>query len=191
MPATTIPTVPSFASNDSSLTNLQNLAYCAQFLAVSAPHWQFYSTASTAVPATTATTMPMEGSVSNDESAWTSPGYITVQTLGYYMCSYTLPVTSGFTVRAYLLLTPSASSPYFGGGARVFALQSSFASTTAIVMNGSDMTPICCYPGDTIKVVCFASGAVTQVPKSTANGHLAASGALFPAFSGRYVSYGT
>ena len=190
---TTIPSPPTFAGNDSSLANLQALAACSRFLVETGPAWHFCNDVATSIPAGTPTMMPMRAITDND-GLYTSPGFATIQTRGYYKCDLSLPVGASYTVRAYLLLTTAPTGNPRGAGVTTpFAMQASYASSVALTLNGSDMTPYCCYPGDTIKLYCWSAGANAQVVNSAGYGTAtrAASGTLYASFTGRYLSYGT
>jgi hypothetical protein len=191
----TVPVPPTFSTNDSSLSKLNALSACASFLGQTLPSWHFGSTTATSVPATTATLIPMAVSYKDlNGPVWTSTGFATIVYQGVYKCDYSLPFNAvvSNTLRTYLLLTTTATNPLHGTYPSViFALRASYTASAAMSLSAGDQTPIACYPGDTIKVMAYATYASALVPKSSSAGVpvTGTSTYLYPSFTGRYLSY--
>ena len=195
----TVPVPPAFVTNDSSLSKLNALSACASFLGQTTPSWHFGSTTATSVPATTATLIPMGVNYKDlNGPVWTSAGFATIVYRGVYKCDYSLPfnTVASNTLRTYLLLTTTATNPLHSTYPTViFALRATFEGSPQVAtsLSAGDQTPIVCYPGDTIKVMAYATNASALVPKNLSLGTGIAvagmTGYLYPSFTGRYLSY--
>ena len=192
----TVPVPPAFVTNDSSLSKLNALSACASFLGQTTPSWHFGSTTATSVPATTAQLIPMGVNYKDlNGPVWTSAGFATIVYQGVYKCDYSLPfnAVASDPLRTYLLLTTGAANPRGTGITTIFALRANYTAGYATCLSAGDQTPYACYPGDTIKVMAYASATSALVPKNLSLGTGIAvagmTGYLYPSFTGRYLSY--
>lgn len=193
----TIPTPPTFTSNDSSLAKLQSLAACATFvgdvdLSVSGvPFWRLYKTVTQTIPATTLTVVNM-GTVAVDTDGVSNGNGATIATRGIYDTTATVAVTPNATnniLRLYFRITTGANNPLGAGVIKIYGTCSKGAGTDTSrqishTINGT--TPIVVYPLDQIQVMAFAGGALTTVLPSTFGG---GTGNCTPSFTGRYVMF--
>jgi hypothetical protein len=187
----TIPTVPSFASNDSSLTNLQEMSTGVKFLTQVAnttglPAWHYYATATQSLSANTTTQVQYNKHALDTDSTYTSTGIATVNTQGIYYCSATVGFAStatneGFFI--YFLITAGSSNPNHSSGATVKFGGGGIGTPPESGLNpmqsAGGYTPWACYPGDTIEVIAFAAAAFT----------ILSTGAAYSQFYGRFIQY--
>ena len=196
----TIPTPPTFASNDSSLANLQALAACATFCAVvdpspaassAMPFWRFYKTITQTIPATTLTTVNM-GTPAVDTDGVTDGHGALIVTRGLYDCTATVAVTPNATnniLRLYFKATTTSANTPHPSTSVIWGTASKGAGTDTArqishTINGT--TPFAMYPGDEISVMAFAGGSLTTVTAGTYGG---GTGNCTPSFTGRYVMF--
>lgn len=196
----TIPTPPTFASNDHSLANLQALAACASFVGVvdpsvnGVPWWRLYKTVTQSIPATTLTVVNM-GTPAVDTDGVSNGNGATIVTQGLYDCTATVAVQSNGTnniCRLYFRLTKgSTSGGHSSGSTVVWGTASKGVGTdtsrqVSHTINGT--TPWAAYAGDQIQVLAFTGGAISTVLPSTFGG---GTGNCTPSFTGRYVMFAT
>lgn len=198
----TIPTPPVFASNDHSLANLQALAACAEFLGVvddssnanTLPVWHFYrgSGSSQSITASTLTGVQCGTIAIDTDGVFSSSGMSALLvTQGYYVVEATHPFVAPATacaIRSYFELYTGSSSPRGAGITTKFGLSAMGTGTADnLALNISDMTPYCCYPGDTITHYVYSTGAITVRTGGTPTG---ATGRSYCTFSGRWARTG-
>ena len=193
----TIPTPPTFASNDSSLANLQALAACAAFVGVvdpsvnGMPFWRLYKTITQTIPATTLTTVNM-GSIAVDTDGVSDGHGALIVTRGLYDCTATVAVTPNATnniMRLYFKATTTASNIPHPSTTVIWGTCSKGVGTdtsrqTSHTINGT--TPFALYAGDEISVIAYCGGSLTTVTAGTYGG---GTGNCTPSFTGRYVMY--
>jgi hypothetical protein len=193
----TIPTPPTFASNDHSLANLQSLAACASFVGVvdpsvnGVPFWRLYKTVTQSIPATTLTVVNM-GTPAVDTDGVSNGNGATIVTRGLYDTTATVAVQSNGTnniLRLYFRLTTGANNPLGAGVTRIWGTASKGVGTdtsrqVSHTINGT--TPVPVYALDQIQVMAFAGGAISTVLPSTFGG---GTGNCTPSFTGRYVMF--
>jgi len=193
----TIPTVPSFTSNDSSLTNLQNLSAAVAFLARAdiRPCWHYYIAGGQGTSAGVWAVMKAANVAFDSDNLWTSTGYATIATQGYYQVDACVDVAmGGDTTQCYssFLITGGGSNPHLGTGATIqFGMRGGSCVQTAAQDTSictSSPVPVCCYPGDEVQVY------VMTVTGSTINSNVNTnymSGRFTANFTGYFVRTGT
>lgn len=167
----TLPTVPSFATNDSSLSNLQALAYAVSFLSdmTYSPSWHLYTGSTHTVAANTIITesFPL---VAYDNDGLNDGTGVVIQTQGYYAVEFALDFTVGANTQrtmGWFQHTAGANNPNFTNGTtRIFGgsgLTSANVFTNEdLAICGSDVCPYVLYPGDMIRVQYNSDTACTR-----------------------------
>lgn len=157
----TLPTVPTFASNDSSLTNLQNLSAAVAFLcrADIRPTWHYYIAGGQGTSAATWAVMKAADIAFDSDNLWTSTGYATIVTQGYYQVEACVDVEmGGDTTSCYssFLFTAGTNNIHKSSGTTIqFGMRGGDCIQTAAQDTSictSSLVPVCCYPGDTLQV---------------------------------------
>ena len=195
-----IPTVPTFTTGDTSITNLQSLAACAGFFSCissptgSLPFFHCYRTTTQSISASTWTSVGFPIVVADTDGMSNGTG-VTVVTQGYYAIDACLPFTtlsSGFIALCRFLFTAGTHNPHFTSGTQViFGGRGSFTIAAVgydEVSSVTDITPMVCYPGDTLNAQVFST--VAFVVDNVANATLIV-GRYPPNFTGRWIRSGT
>lgn len=158
--------LPDFADNDSSLTNLQNLAYAVRFWTNNdlRPTWHTYKTSAQAIPATTWTS-PQFGAVAFDsDSVHSNPGVV-INTAGVYAVETCVQTGgSGIGLMVSFLATAGANNPNHTSGSTVrFGLRGGLMPSSGAdgALCSTAIVPWSLYPGDSIQPQVYASSAVT------------------------------
>jgi len=188
-----IPAVPSFASNDSSLANLQSLSYAVSFLVDMSvrPIWHLYTGSTHAVTANTVTTESFPLVVYDNDLVSDGTG-VTIQTAGYYAVETALDFlySAGTSQRtmAWFQLTAGANNPNLTNGTtKLFGgegLTASNFTTEDLAMCPADICPYALYPGDQLRVQYNSDTACTRETNLN-NSYI--SGRFTPNFTGRMV----
>lgn len=168
MVALPVEPIPNFVEGDTSITNLQNLAYAVQFWTDNdvRPTWHFYKTATASLTAATWNTVNF-GSVAFDSDGVFSSGAALIVTPGIYtvaMCLQGEAGTSGIGMLVSFLATAGANNPNeTSGTTRRFGGRGGEACTSGadFALCASSMTPWIMYPGDTIVCQIYPSVAIT------------------------------
>lgn len=165
----TLPTVPVFAQDDSSLANLQDLAYAAKFLSDAdvKPVWHTYGTATQSISATTWAGINTSVVAVDSDNVNTSPG-VTIVTQGYYAVEMCVPFQVGTTsigVAICFEVTAGANNPnHASGTSQQFGYRGTSSTDESAVYTtlcSAALCPWVCYPGDQIIPMAYASSAVT------------------------------
>ncbi len=194
----TIPTVPTFVANDTSITKLQQLSYCASFLSVGTvtPMWHFHHSAQQG-PLTASTWTPVVYDTNDLDSdgVWTTNGKVTFVTQGYYATEAAVQAectATTFFLEASFWWYAGANNPnYVAGTQKIYGAQgtASYAATGAdacVCIN--EICPVVCYPGDYVNVYVWANQAVT-LNNNTPSG--AVQGRFVPNFTGMFIRTGS
>ena len=193
-----IPTVPTFVTGETSLVNLQSLSAAVSMACVASsfPMWRYYKTATQSLTANTWNQIAMGTSQVDTDGLWTTPGFVTIKTQGYYECESCIPFTGSatpFLCEGAFLVTAGANNThhtvgatlYFGGFANW--AKNSTAGIDA-VYNMSGMCPWVLFPGDTISVQVYPLAATTLTNGTNGSN----TSGWFPAqFSGKWISVGS
>jgi hypothetical protein len=164
----TLPTIPAFADNDSSLTNLQNLSYAVSFLSNAdvQPYWHIYRAATTSLTSSAWTGITMTTKAYDSDNAYDSPG-VEIQTQGYYTYSACIDVeavgaTEGCVVA--FKLTGGGNNPNLATGV-TFSHGYRGASTSTTTADNAyvitDISPFTLYPLDLVQVEVWVSTTMT------------------------------
>lgn len=157
----TIPTPPTFASNDSSMDNLIALANCVTFLSDcgTRPEFHLYHKGSTvSLTSLTDKTLTL-GSVAFDSDGVSDGTGATIVTQGWYdftCCASFTPSTTSAVLQLRIEMISGASNPHFTSGTTVFIATSGgdavdlATADTAYSFGG--LSPTCLYPGDKIRL---------------------------------------
>lgn len=165
----TLPTVPNFATNDSSLTNLQNLSAAVNFLVNCGvrPLWHFIRTATFSLAANT-WNAPGYSTVIYDSDGVQSSGLAKIVTQGYYAvegCADLQTGASGILFDTRFLLTAGPNNPHLtNGSTRIFGQRGGNSVATAsqdTAVTLTDVCPIVCYPQDTLQFQVWVNSATT------------------------------
>jgi hypothetical protein len=193
-----IPTVPTFIQNESSIANLQSLSAAVAMVSVAAdfPMWRFYKSVTQGLTANTWNTLNMGTKAVDTDSVWTTPGFATIVTQGYYECEACVPFTgnsSAFVCQGVFLVTAGAHNAHYTSGTTV--MFGGFATNAAYSTGGIDAVstmsgkcPWVLYPGDTIQVQVNPSIASTTTAGTNGS---ATSGLCTAQFSGKWISIGS
>jgi len=198
-----LPEILYFAQNDSSIANLNALAYAVQFLVDDdvRPVWHFYKdSASQSLTASIFATVTYNHNPIDSDGVYaaTHNGVATIQTQGYYAVEACVPFAPGtFGSMAGLnvnfLFTAGSGNPHYPAGVTIqFGIRGSSPVTDATgdtVVCITDIVPVCCYPGDTIAVQAF-SGLFNATINTNLNGSWE-SQRIVPNFTGYWVALGT
>lgn len=195
-----IPTVPSFADGDTSLTNLEALANAVSFFSSCdvRPMWHFYKTATEALSATTWTTVSYNFVAADSDGVYVagSPlGAAQIVTQGYYVTEACAGILAGggsvgFGTR--FLATAGSSNPNHTAGSNIV-----YGQTAGLAPNTSNQDAQLCfgslcpwvlYPGDTIQAQVFCTGAIST---SWASNSSYIKGRFAANFTGYWQRYGT
>jgi hypothetical protein len=191
----TLPTVPSFGANDTSLTNLQNLSYSVSFLINCGvrPLWHFIRTATFSMSA--GFNNPGYATVIYDSDGVQTSGLAQIVTQGYYAvegCSDLSTGSSGIAFDTRFLLTAGANNPHLTlGSTRVFGQRGGNSVATAstdTAVTLTDICPIVCYPGDTLQYDTYVNSA-TSLNFNQNTSYIA--GRFVANFTGYFVRTGT
>jgi hypothetical protein len=157
----TLPTVPSFVANDSSLTKLQQLSGAVDFLVNTGtrPILHIYKVSASSITASTWTTVP-GGTIAYDSDNMTGGSATfapTIKTQGYYSfegCAQWATGTTGIFQRVSFLFTAGSGNPNFTLGTTVrFGLRGGNSTTTAAndtVQCTTAVSPMGLYVNDTV-----------------------------------------
>lgn len=188
----TLPTVPSFAPNDSSITNLQSLSYAVSFLIDMdiRPAWHLYTGSTHAVTANTVTTetFPL---IAYDNDTLNDGTGVTIVTPGYYVTESNLGFsTAGTTIHVmvWFQFTAGANNPNFSPGAtNLFGgggYPSASTSGEDLAICVSEIVPQPLYPGDTLRVQYNSDTATTRQVNNNVS---YISGRFAPNFTGMMI----
>ena len=193
-----IPTVPTFTTGETSLAHLQSLSAAVSMITVatSFPIWRFYKGATQSLTASTWNLIQMGTVVVDTDGVWTSAGFVTIKTQGYYECEACVPFTGSatpFLCQGVFLATAGASNPHHTNGTQV--MFGSFANWARNSTAGIDATycmsgicPWVLFPGDTISVQVYPLAATTLTNGTNGSN----TSGWFPAqFSGKWISIGS
>jgi hypothetical protein len=173
----TLPSVPSFASNDNSLTSLQNLSYAVSFLVDLdvRPVWHLYTGSTHAVAANTVITesFPL---VAYDNDLVSDGTGVTIKTSGYYTVETCLDFAGNAAsehIMAWFQLTAGANNPNLTNGTtKIFGANGLLSASSAgddIAMCAADVCPYALYQGDQIKVQYNSDTATTRYTNTNAS----------------------
>lgn len=177
MAQTTVPTVPTFADGDHSVTAINNLSQCVRFLVGDIyPQWHSFKTASSSISsATTWTDVPI-GTVAYDSesSGAGNTGILTdgigaiIRTQGIYMTEACVGIVSTSTAvynQISFLITGGGNNPHLTTGAtRRYGLRGNESVGVAGAEQYTccvDSTPFAVYPLDKIRVQASCGVATT------------------------------
>lgn len=192
----TLPTVPTFGTNDSSLTNLQNLSGAVNFLINCGvrPLWHFIRTATFSLA--TGWNNPGYSTVIYDDDGVQSTGVASIITQGYYAvegCVDILGTVSGVNFDTRFLLTAGPNNPHLTNGTtRIFGQRG--GATTAVASQDTavtvaDICPIVCYPQDTIQLNTWVQTGPQTLEFNNNGSYI--SGRFVANFTGYFVRTGT
>lgn len=180
--STVVPPIPTFASNDSSQTNLDNLSRSVRFLTGDLrPQWHGFKTSNSAtLTSQTWTTIGFANVAYDSEESGAGltgagilttlgTGVATIKTQGIYAvesCMSFVATATAFQCMTSFLITGGGSNPHLSSGVTMrFGLRGDETINVAasqVCLCCADTTPITCYPGDTIAAQGWA-GAATVV----------------------------
>jgi hypothetical protein len=190
-----LPTVPTFVTNDTSLTRLQQLSAAVAFLSDLdiKPAFHVYKTGTSSITLNTWTTVP-GGTLAYDSDNFFSAGVNfnpTIQTQGYYAFEGLVPWLTGITgiaQRCAFLFTAGSSNPGFTAGTTVrFGMRGGSSTSTAsndTVQCTADEAPMALYTGDR---VAFQVWADTTTTLNNNNNLSYISGRFVPNYTGHWL----
>lgn len=192
------PTVPVFAANDSSLTNLQNLSASVGFLGTTPMGWHLYKNSNQGPLATGSPNQITFNQVAFDPDGVASGGGVSIVTRGYYDCESSLNFSNtgaaGETVMSFFKLVTGSSNP-LGSGVSI-----RFGSLVDLTTGNADQMSVtlfgtspCLYPGDTVQVFLRVTGTTVTVSatwNNSGNNDLGGFPDGGPYFTGQWVSEG-
>lgn len=168
----TLPTVPTFAFGDSSITNLQNLSNAVSFLVDCdvRPLFHGYQATTTAMSASTFTTPGTKTVAYDDDGVLISTAMIaTIVTQGYYCFEACIPIQTLATLQNtdfIFLVTAGANNPHHTNGTTTLFGQRGVLGgagtgndNTACI---SDICPWVLFPGDTVQPRGWINAAATM-----------------------------
>lgn len=195
-----LPTVPTFTAGSPSISQLNQLSYAAQFLAVAdtLPQWTLFRHSSTqSVSATTWTKVAFDHTAVDSDSVWSSPDAV-IKTQGYYRLGASITMetnaNAGDMFIGAFLFTAGASNPHFTAGTlEYFGYRgNSLANTGAAAADNtvclSCPTQAVCYPGDKLAVVIYITAAHTL---DINNNSSYIQGRFACTFTGQWIRTGT
>jgi hypothetical protein len=206
-PDITVPSVPTFVTGDTSIPSLQQLAYATRFLVGDIrPMFHAFKTATATISSSNTWTTLSMGAVAYDSESEVSGGSgiltdgigATIRTQGLYSftsCATFVATSTAFYVDSSFLITAGASNPNLGSGSTLrFGLDGNTTLATAatqVSICNQDISPICLYPGDTVRlqVRAQASGVVVQTNLSPVPAYN--QGRFVTNFSGSWVRSST
>lgn len=207
MSVTVVPTVPAFATNDSSLTSIEDLAYCLRFLVGDIrPAWHAFTiNARTVASANTWTTINFgtiaydsEANVPGSTGIMASASTAQIQTQGIYAvesCATAVATSSAFYFDLSFLMTGGGNNPNLStGSTRRFGLRGNTTLATAatqVTVCCADTTPVCAYPLDTIAMQVRASAASVVVQTNMSPVPAYNQGRFVTNFSGHWIRVGS
>jgi len=169
----TLPTVPSFSYQDTSLAKLQQLAYAVSFLADCdvRPTWHAIKTSTQSLPASTFTEVTWSTTAYDNDGVFTpSLSYATIVTQGYYRTETCVNVsqagTSGAIFQAAFKVTAGSNNTHHTSGTTAYYGLKGGQGVAYIANIDSSyclgaMCPWVLFPGDTIGVYAYWSGSTT------------------------------
>jgi hypothetical protein len=200
-----LPTVPTFVLGESSITHLQQLAYCASFLIDCdvRPEWHGYSAAETSISATTWT--DIGSGTAAPAIAYDSDGVLqgiatpslaaTIVTQGIYCVEMSAgvptPSATDMVYIGFLWTAGTHNAEYTNGTNAIFGVRATETLSTTggdTILCTSDVCPVVCYPGDVITPRIYTSAATTMQANVNSGTF---SGRFNTNFTGYLVSMGT
>jgi len=194
-----IPTVPTFITGESSITDLQSLSAAVSMVCVAAnfPMWRFYGTGTQSLTANTWNQLRVGDVAVDTDGVYSTPATTaTIKTQGYYECEACVPYegnATAFLGEGAFLVTAGTNNTHHTSGSSV--MFGGFAGWASQNIAGIDATytmsgkcPWVLFPGDTIIVQVYplSSGTLNNGQNATYT-----SGNLTPQFSGRWISTGS
>jgi hypothetical protein len=167
----TLPTIPTFASNDSSLTNLQELSYAVSFLSNAnvRPFWHIYqSGGGEGLTSSAWSVVNFNTKAFDSDGVYDAPG-VEIVTEGYYSLTACIPIIGLATTEGQVCsfkLTGGTNNPNLASGATfMHGYAGSASCTSASVDNAlclADISPICLYAGDLVQVQVWPAAGMTM-----------------------------
>lgn len=189
------PIVPLFPANDTSITNLNNVASCAAFVSETPVSWYYVKTTTQTVLGGSSVQV-LYGTTYFDPDGVHGGNGAVIQTPGFYDCECTVPTgdPSSFTMQLWFQVTTGSANPLGAGKTLIFGYLSDL--TTGTVANPSALTtsgtsPML-YPGDSVQVWMQSSAGVTVSATSNTSGNNDIGGNPDggPYFTGQLISEG-
>jgi hypothetical protein len=168
-----LPTVPTFTAGAPSITQLNQLSYAAQFLAVDdmRPSWTLFRHSSTqSISATTWTKVLFDHVAVDSDSVWSSPDAV-IKTQGYYKLGASITMqtnaNTGDMFTGAFLFTAGGSNPHFTTGTtEYFGFRGSKLGNTGAAAADNTVclacpTQVVCYAGDKLAVAIYLNSGHT------------------------------
>jgi hypothetical protein len=166
-----LPTVPTFTAGAPSILQLNQLAYCASFLAIddTLPTWTLFMHSGTqAITANTWTKVTFDHTAVDSDSVWSSPDAI-IKTQGYYKLGGSVSInananTGDMFTAAFRFTAGSGNPHYTAGTTQDFGFRGSKISNTgsAAADNAACLScpsQVVLYPLDKLAVMVYISAA--------------------------------
>jgi hypothetical protein len=196
----TLPTVPTFVALDSSLTKLQQLSACVEWIidcsTGSRPIWHLYRSTTLSLSANTWTNYGGAGqAIDTDGVNVLGTGVVEIQTQGYYVvegCGQLVNNANDVQFLTSFLWTAGANNPHFSSGAtQRFGTRG--GATCSEATTDAAQTPQCicpnvCYPLDTIQFQVWTSTAF-NLDRNSNNAYQ--QGRFVTQFTGMWLREGT
>lgn len=195
-----LPTVPTFTAGAPTITQLNQLSYCAQFLAVDdmLPTWTLFRHSSTqSISANTWTKVAFDHVAADSDNVWSSPDAV-IKTQGYYKLGASISFaananTSDMYVGAFLFTAGSGNPHFTAGTTQYFGFRGNKLASTAQAAADNAVclacpTQVVCYPLDKLAVVIFFNAAHTL---SINNNGSYIQGRFACTFTGQWLRTGT
>lgn len=166
-----LPTIPTFSDTAPSLADLNNLSYAVSFLTDvdTRPAWKIYTKTTQSLTANSWHAITL-ASVALDSDGVADGTGITIVTQGFYALTAMAQIQatgSQFAIGVAFNATGKGNNPHLASGATLRFGERGDSVETAVTTNTtalvtSTVTPICMYPGDTIRMQVYTTAAATH-----------------------------
>lgn len=192
----TLPSFPVFSASDSSIAKLNELSAAVSFLydCDTRPLWHFHSeTTQTLSAGWNLVKFPVN--TYDSDGVYYGTGQAKIVTRGYYAvesCVEFEPSDSSINSGAGFLFTAGSSNPHYAENTTVLFGMRAFASYQGgdgdNTLVASDITSMCCYPGDILQAQAYCTKAITlDYNQNTSY----TQGRFVPNFTGYWTAYGS